>query len=279
MAQVIVPAGQTTLPSISDNDSILFAEGGQTLSGGTLDQSGLATGLTDVTINPQASVSTTAAEPLYAAITGTLRNYGAGGVFYVRPKGTGADDVNEAIHSGYGTTHFVTGGAVDTLRVNNGTVRVDAAVDVNNWFMTAGSAVQGYSSTANDAWTIDGGTFNSERGLAGSGWIGPRATVFVKRKNTNATNPTHTSGTLTITGRLNWQGGNMNNLLGYGEGMLDLSGVTADITIASLTCTSAFRQRSILESANPGVTITFTNPITIVDGLAEVDGKRLAMNN
>lgn len=278
MAQVIVPAGQTTLPSISDNDDILFAEGGQTLTGGTLDQSALATGLTNVTINPQSSVSTTPNQPLFAAINGVFRNFGAGGVFYVRPQDDGAGDVDEAIHSGFGTTHFVTGGTVDILRVNNGTVRIDDAVDVNNLFMTGGSVIQGFNSTANNAWTVDGGTFNTERGLDGSGFVGPNATVTVKRKNTNATRPTHATGTLTITGHVNWQGGNMNAVLGYGTGRLDLSAVTANITIASLTCTSAFRQRSVLQSANPGVTITITNTF-IIDGLDEVDGKRMAYNN
>ena len=272
MAQIILSKGVETVPTVSDTDDFLSKEGAQTVTAGT-DLSGLATGVANFTV--LSGISTTSTDPFHMAVTGTYRNAGTGGTIYVRPKGTGADDINRAIHSGAGTTHFVTGGAVDSLDVLAGTVRIDAAVDVNTLNQTGGTVVQHYNATENDTWRILGGQLNTERGLGGSGVIGEDATVIVKKRNTDNTPPIHDTGTLTIQGKLYWNGGNMNTVEVLGNGMIDLSGVDQDITIASMTMTAAARQRSILESRNPSVAVTITT-LTVVGGDAETDGKKFA---
>jgi len=268
MAQIIIPGGTQTVPTVSDMDSVLSKEGAQTITAG-FDLSALLTGVTNFSV--YSAINTTAANPFHMTVIGTYRHAGMGTI-HVRPVGTGADDINRAIQSGTGTSHFLTGGAVDTLEVLDGRAIIEAAVDVNTIYQTGGNIVQYYNATENDSWTIMGGTFNTERGMGGSGIIGENATVVVKKRNTDNTPPVQDTGALTVLGTLVWNGGNIATINIYGEGYVDLRGVDQDITITTLNATAEARQRSILESKNPDVTITIGTE-NIFGGETEADGK------
>lgn len=274
MAQVIIPAGAQVVPAVADNDSVLSKEGAQTLIGASTDLSALLTGVSNFTII--SSISTTPSQPFHMAVTGAYRNASKGGTIHVRPKGAGANDINRAIHSGVGATHFVTGGTVDGLDVLDGVVRIDDAVLLNSLVVTGGNVVQGYNATENTSWKVLGGSVNTERGLGGDGLIDKGATVFVKRKNTTNAPPVQDTGSLVVLGSLHWHGGNLASLEIYGDGTVDMSGVDQDITVTALIATAEARQRSVLQSRNPDVTITITSE-TIIGGLAEADGKRAVM--
>lgn len=267
MAIIVIPAGATTVPAVSDGDDILSKEGAQTITAGT-DLSGLPTGVGNVSI--YSGISTQATVPFRMDVTGVFRNQSTGGTVHVWPSGGAGTGVARAIHAGNGTTHFVTGGTVAQLDCLRGLVRIDGGVNVTSIAIDGGQVIQDHSATANSGWSVFSGTFNTERGLAGTGYIGHGATVQVKRRDTSNVKPTHTTGTLYVFGRLHWHGGDMNDVHVSGDGMLDLSGVDQDITINSLTISAKAYDRSILDSANPAVTITITS-LNVVAGQSGID--------
>ena len=275
MATLLLPAGETDLARVLSSTSIagslnlgsILAQGGGQAVVTNLDQSGLSSGLTQVDIQPGATISLGSASggALKATIKTILRANGSGGFVKYTPVTTGGSSCARLLNLGGNNFSLVSGGtaAVVLLEQSGAGTRIDIddSTRVNALTMTAGSIDQQYNSNQNVTWRLSGGTLTTGRGWSGTGLptandtttvdgaavIGGSAVVKVGRPDNNITS-LPTGGDLFMGGgSLEWRGGNIGKMYVTG-GFLDFRYVPAAMTISYLCVTADVVRRSYFKS-------------------------------
>lgn len=272
MATLLLPAGETDLARVLSGTSIagslnlgsILAQcGGQSVIT-NLDQSALTSGLTQIDIQPGATISLGSASggALKATIKTILRAKGSGGFVKYTPVTTGASSCARLLNLGGNNFSLVSGGtaAVVLLEQSGAGTRIDIddSTRVTTLTMTTGSIDQQYNSTQNTTWFISGGTLTTGRGWSGTAYVGGSAVVNVGRPDNNITS-LPTGATLNMGGgSLTWRGGNVTTINAFG-GFLDFRYVPAAMTITNLTVSADVVRRSYFKSIGATNLVTITN--------------------
>lgn len=265
MAVVFVPKGTTDLSTlaINDGDTLVFAEGSQTVNAGLdlsdLDGAGAgALAAIYVLETFTGQIGTAADGPLVADVTGKIV-YAAGGGMFFYDAGGASGTCAKVECLGAGRFHAVGDGSITALEVSRGYVHVAASVEVTHWRQRGGEAVQRYNATGNTSWYIEGGQLTSERGFSGTGNVTGGARVVVARVDSGSTLPS--GGDLNVTGRahIGWKGGNLGNVLLADDGAIDFGEAPKDLTVTSVSGSAQSLLRSNLASKYATVTISTKN--------------------
>lgn len=281
MATYLLPAGEPDFARVLSGTSIaaslnlasILVQGGNQQVITNLDQSGLASGLTQLDIQPGSSIGVGSASggALKATIKTILRAKGSGGLIKYTPITTGGSSCARLLNLGGNNFSLVSGStaAVVLLEQSGAGTRIDVddSTRVTTLTMTAGAIDQQYNSTQNTSWYISGGTLTTGRGWSGTARIGGTAQVFVGRPDNNiASLPT--GATLEMGGgSLTWRGGNLTTINATG-GFLDFRYVPAAMTIGTLVCTADVARRSYFKSIGATNLVTISS-LTIYGG--EID--------
>lgn len=258
----------TSNAAIDLNTSVLIAgEGNQTVSS-NLDQSALAAGLNGVLIQPGASISMRGASGGFAkfgvgagsAVAGVVNGVfliaGNSGEIYYTPVGAGTYTTCLRMKNitGY-RVNLAGGGTIVDMEMNGAAeLEVDNTA-ITNLYQDSGSSRLLYYATGLTYAEIGGGSMVCGRACTNL-TIGGGAQVTFTRIDSNTTPPA-VSGTITIgSGKLDWRGGNIGTLRGFGSAIIDLRNVPAACTITNLYLTRAVADRSYLKGTNATVTIT-----------------------
>jgi len=260
----------TASAAIELNTSVLIAgEGNQTIVS-NLDQSALAAGLNGVLIQPGSSISMRGSAGTFAkfgvgagsAVSGVVNGVfliaGQSGEIYYTPVGAGTYTTCLRLKNitGYRVNLAGGGTVVDCEMAGAAELFVDNSA-VTNFYQDSGSSTFNYYATALTYAEIGGGSMTCGRACTNL-TIGGGAQVQFTRLDSNTTPPA-VSGTISIgSGRLDWRGGNIGTLRGFGSAMIDLRNVPAACTITNLYLTRAVADRSYLKGTNATVTITNT---------------------
>ena len=288
MAVITIPKGTTDLSTVTvaNSDGVAFYDGNQTVTAGLTGWSAFAAGLVSLYIGPRFTGNIGGASgPLTVDVDSGAAlaiNEAGGGNLYIRPGGV-SSAITRFKHIGQGSTFFVGGGTVTNLEMGQMAkyVSVSENVLVTNFYQSTGSSFfQWHASGANSGLrtiVVDGGVAQFERFLDANAnaeggtnlvRISGNARVIVKRENTSSasvTPPTATDGnngsTIHITGgTLEWWGGNMDNVIVEGDGVLDLSNAPGDVAIYTLNITAKAMSRSKLKTPN-GTVSYGTTPV------------------
>jgi len=256
--------------------SILLQGGGQQVIT-NLDQTGLASGLTLLDIQPGSSVGigSAAGGALMSTITSMIRAKGSGGLIKYTPITKGSHACDRLLNLGGNNFSLVSGSTAAILKLEQagaGTrIDIDDSTRVNVIALIEGSIDQQYNSTQNVTWRCSGGSFTTGRGWSGTGLptttggaatIGGNARVFVGRPDNNITS-LPTGGDLIMGGgSLTWRGGNITGIYATG-GSFDFRSVPAAMTITNLVCTADVRDRSYFKSVGSTNLVTITNTLIL----------------
>lgn len=243
---------------IVDNDSVAFHEGGQAVVTG-LNQSGLATGLTNVETARTFGGNVGGSGGFFRAkITGKGRHRGSGEFFY---HANGATDACALWHQdGPGISRLVGGGTHALLDISMGLADVSGDVIVTTIRGNGGSLNQLYHATANtNIYAARMAQFTSGRGFSGSAYFSGGMTALFRRVDTSATLPT--GGSLFIfDATVKWCGGNITKIwLMHPNAKFDGREAPVSYTITDIEGYASAYDNSNIDSIIPDVTVTKTN--------------------
>ncbi|TPV94874.1 MAG: hypothetical protein B7733_13130 [Myxococcales bacterium FL481] len=163
MADVYVPKGTTDLSglSISNNDTIIFAEGSQHVTAG-LDLTSTASGLT-IEAGPGFTGTLGGTDGSLQFKGATLTWKAGGGEIHFQPTSTQNVEI-----VGGARAYIKGGGTVGSLDIACPFARITDDVAVNTLKQRGGECTMGYNATKLQAVRMGSGSFSSERGLSGA---------------------------------------------------------------------------------------------------------------
>lgn len=236
------PKSATTISGVVDENAIAFMEGDQTITGG-VNMSAFTTGLAYVTFGPNFYGTIPASSPLRADIdfTDTGANspvfeYGAGGGSVAFYAGGGSTTSARTKNISSGELILMGGGTHTKFEQGSGRSLVTTDVIVTTLTCSGGSTTVRYNSTAITTGIIDGGNATIMRSITTLDQAGGMLVVRSDDAGTNA--PALTTGRIT-NGTFDWRGGDITNLYVYGNGTVDFSNVTQNVTVSNLYVTAA----------------------------------------
>jgi hypothetical protein len=274
MATVFVPKSATDFGTVavSDNDTLHFGEGSQTITGTLNAYAALTTGLAAMNFDPKFTGTVGGGSVGSMSVdvdsgSGIVSYAAGGGALYLAAAGLSAK-VKRLKVIGSGTANL-TGGTFDLIEQRSGRLSINGSTIVTALIMSGGEASALYITGTSGFQTvrISGGTLTTERGLD-SDASAPLmqingGKVIVGRADSSSTLPTgtgtSTSGVIEVngSGQLDWRGGNIDTLRVIG-GAVDFSSITQNITITNLIIDAAGLARSTIKGSK-FFTVTITN--------------------
>ncbi|MEM9165750.1 MAG: hypothetical protein AAGB48_01865 [Planctomycetota bacterium] len=245
----------TDVGSVSDGDEILLTRGSVSYttdldqSSSELEQLWVGNGFDGTIGAPGSSLQVNLDGSTY---TGDFVYSSPGNFAYI----AAASEIQRAqvLRTGSSGVYF-TDGTVTLLEVASGAVSVNDQTDVPTLRMGGGSVTVGtHASQALDTVTLNGGSLVTERSV-GTVTISKGATLMQETRTATATS-------LTVEGVLRWKGGTITTLEARSGSVVDFSGLQSDLTITNSTVWSGVQ----FIPPPAGVTITYTNSTTLVNG-------------
>jgi hypothetical protein len=260
MATVKQVEGNPAITTLANGDDYVVQFGNQTFTSNTDLSAVVTTGLNSAVWMPTANVSFTADKPLVVDIDAgsapVAINSQPGGSHYYTPKGNNNVWTRYKLLGGC-FVRAIGGGTTTNHEQRSGRGQFSRSNVCTNAWIDGGSFLAEYNATAITAAICSGGSSTIQRAVTTLTVAGGGTQVRVGQGEVGDAVPTATTVNV-FGGTLVWAGGDITTLNGFGDGMIDFSQISQNITVTTANVAGRFRERSVWKSP-AGFTVTITN--------------------